>query len=222
MLRQTKGLVWSSCSISKEVPHLMPVKVYLAGPEVFLPNAREMLDAKAQLARQAGFIPLSPGDLHIPPAETKIDHGCNINAVDEQMMMEADAIIANLTPFRGIAADTGTSYELGFMCALGKPVFGYTNVAANHFTRIMRHYGQVATQDETGRYRGEDGLSIENFDMADNLMLHGGIIRRGGVVVVGDAPANALYTNLDAFKECLRHAVDALLKQTDRQDGVTS
>lgn len=193
----------------------MPVKVYLAGPEVFLPNAREMLDAKAELARQAGFDPLSPGDLLIPPAETKIGHGCNINAVDEQMMLEADAIIANLTPFRGIAADTGTSYELGFMCALGKPVFAYTNVAANHFTRIVQHYGNSPTQDDTGRYRGPDGLSIENFDMADNLMLHGGIIRRGGVVVVGDAPADALYTDLSAFKQCLQHAVDALLKHRD-------
>ncbi|UHS63316.1 nucleoside 2-deoxyribosyltransferase [Agrobacterium vaccinii] len=194
----------------------MSVKVYLAGPEVFLPNAREMLDAKAELARQAGFIPLSPGDLQIPPAETKIGHGCNINAVDEEMMIEADAIIANLTPFRGIAADTGTSFELGFMCALGKPVFAYTNVAADHFTRIKRHYGDVATLDETGRYRGPDGLSIENFDMADNLMLHGGILRRGGVVVVGDAPVEALYTDLKAFKECLQHAVQALLEQKNQ------
>ena len=189
----------------------MPVKIYLAGPEVFLSNAREMLDVKAALARDAGFIPISPGDLLIPPAETQIEHGCNINAVDEQMMMEADAVIANLTPFRGIAADTGTSYELGFMCALGKPVFAYTNVAANHFTRIMRYYGDVSTQDETGRYRGADGLSIENFDMADNLMLHGGIVRRGGVVVVGDAPADALYTDLTAFKECLAIAAQKLL-----------
>ncbi|WP_284774117.1 nucleoside 2-deoxyribosyltransferase [Agrobacterium sp. lyk4-40-TYG-31] len=194
----------------------MSVKVYLAGPEVFLPNAREMLDAKAELARQAGFIPLSPGDLQIPPAETKIGHGCNINAVDEQMMIEADAIIANLTPFRGIAADTGTSFELGFMCALGKPVFAYTNVAADHFTRIKSHYGDVATLDDAGRYRGPDGLSIENFDMADNLMLHGGILRRSGVVVVGDAPVEALYTDLKAFKECLQHAVQALLEQKNQ------
>ncbi|POO56027.1 nucleoside 2-deoxyribosyltransferase [Agrobacterium rosae] len=194
----------------------MPVKIYLAGPEVFLSNAREMLDAKAALAREAGFIPLSPGDLEIPPADTKIGHGCNINAVDEQMMIEADAVIANLTPFRGIAADTGTSFELGFMCALGKPVFAYTNVAANHFTRIVGYNGGVANQDETGRYRGADGLSIENFDMADNLMLHGGIIRRGGIVVVGNAPADAIYTDLVAFKECLAQAVKALLKKTDR------
>ena len=32
-------------------------------------------------------------------------------------MKEADAIIANLTPFRGPSADTGTVYELGYMAA---------------------------------------------------------------------------------------------------------
>ena len=193
----------------------MTKKIYLAGPEVFLPNAREMLDLKASLARDAGFIPLSPGDLQIPPAETRVGHGCNINAVDERMMLEADAVIANLTPFRGIAADTGTSYELGFMCALGKPVFAYTNVAANHFTRIKAHYGGVATLDETGRYRGPDGLSIENFDMVDNLMLHGGILRRGGVIIVGDAPQEALYTDLDAYRRCLAAAAEKLLTPID-------
>jgi len=193
----------------------MTKKIYLAGPEVFLPNAREMLDLKASLAREAGFTPLSPGDLQIPPADTRVGHGCNINAVDERMMLEADAVIANLTPFRGIAADTGTSYELGFMCALGKPVFAYTNIAANHFTRIKAHYGGVATLDETGRYRGPDGLSIENFDMVDNLMLHGGILRRDGVIIVGDAPEEALYTDLEAYRRCLAAAAEKLLTPID-------
>ena len=32
---------------------------------------------------------------------------------NEAMMNEADAVIANLTPFRGPGADAGTVYELG-------------------------------------------------------------------------------------------------------------
>ena len=55
-------------------------------------------------------------------------------------MHSADAIIANLTPFRGIAADTGTCFELGFMCAQGKPAFAYTNVRADHGERTKAHY----------------------------------------------------------------------------------
>ena len=38
------------------------MKVYLAGPEVFLPNAREQLDRKIALTRTAGLVPVSPGD----------------------------------------------------------------------------------------------------------------------------------------------------------------
>ena len=44
----------------------MAKSVYLAGPEVFLSNAREMLDKKIALTREAGLIPISPGDLEIP------------------------------------------------------------------------------------------------------------------------------------------------------------
>ena len=36
------------------------------------------------------------------------------------MMDAADAIIANLTPFRGPGADAGTVYELGYMAGRGK------------------------------------------------------------------------------------------------------
>lgn len=41
------------------------MKVYLAGPEVFLSNAVEIQAQKAELARAAGFTPLVPGDLEI-------------------------------------------------------------------------------------------------------------------------------------------------------------
>lgn len=186
----------------------MSKKVYLAGPEVFLPNAREMLDRKATLTRQAGLVPLSPGDLEFPPTNSKEELA--ISAIDEQMMLEADAIIANLTPFRGIGADTGTTFELGFMCGLGKPVFGYTNVARDHGQRIIDHYKGEVRVDADGRLRGPDGLAVEDFGLIDNLMLHSGIERRGGAIVIGDAPANALYTDLVAFKACLATAAKKL------------
>ena len=186
------------------------MKVYLAGPEVFLPNAVEIQKEKAALARAAGFAPLVPGDLEIPPAPTKHERGLAIYAVDEGMMLASDMIIANLTPFRGISADVGTVFELGFMCALGKPVFAYTNMAKNHFTRIHDHYAGAVELADDGRYRGPDGLSVENFDMIDNLMLHGSILRRGGGVIVGDATPDELYTDLTAFKECLKLAAAKL------------
>ncbi len=188
----------------------MAKKVYLAGPEIFLPNAREMLDRKASLTRAAGLIPLSPGDLEIPPTSSKRQRAAAISAVDEQMMLEADAIIANLTPFRGIAADAGTTFELGFMCALGKPVFAYTNVARDHTARVVEHFKGTVAPDAEGRLRDPDGLSVEDFGLIDNLMLHSGIERRGGSIIVGDAAADAVYTDLAAFEECLAAVVRKL------------
>ena len=87
------------------------LKIYVAGPEVFLPNAREIMDRKVELCRSYGFQAICPGDLEIPPQPTKKAFGLAISTVDEDMMNRADGVIANLTPFRGISADVGTCYE---------------------------------------------------------------------------------------------------------------
>ena len=44
--------------------------------------------------------------------------------------------------------------------------------------------------------------------MVDNLMMHGGVERRGGQVVVHDAPADHLYTDTTAFEICLKLLVE--------------
>ena len=49
----------------------MPKSVYLADPEVFLPNAREILDLRAALTRAAGLMPVSPGDLEFLQTDSK-------------------------------------------------------------------------------------------------------------------------------------------------------
>jgi nucleoside 2-deoxyribosyltransferase len=183
----------------------LSVKVYLAGPEVFLPNAREQLDKKIALTKAAGLIPVSPGDFVIPKQPTKRQFGHAISEIDEQMMDSADAIIANLTPYHGVSADVGTCYELGYMCAQGKLAYAYTNVAADMRTRTVAHYdGDVFTSAD-GRLRGtRDGLSVEDVDMIDNLMMQGGVERRGGQVVIHDAAPDQLYTDTTAFEACLK------------------
>lgn len=187
------------------------MKVYLAGPEVFLPNAREVLDAKIALTRRYGFTPVSPGDLEIPAYETKRGHGLAISAVNEKLMLGAEMIVANLTPFRGIAADVGTVYELGFMCARGCPAYGFSNVARDHFERLKAYYGGAVHPDAQGRPRGPDGLAVEDFDMIENLMLDGGIEARGGAFVTREVAAEAMFTDLGAFEECLSIAARRLL-----------
>jgi nucleoside 2-deoxyribosyltransferase len=188
----------------------MTKKVYLAGPEVFLANAREILDLKIALTREAGLVPVSPGDLQPPKTQDAWQLGLAISRIDEELMNSADAIIANLTPFRGISADPGTCFELGYMCAQGKAAFAYTNIRADNAERTRRYYGGKTARDAAGRERGPDGIMIEGMGFVDNLMLHGGIVNRGGSVVVGDAAEDRLYTDMAAFRSVLAIAAAKL------------
>ena len=121
-------------------------------------------------------------------------------------MDSADAIIANLTPFRGIAADPGTCFELGYMCARGKLAFAYTNVRADNAARSRGFYAGATSRDAAGLERGPDGIIIDDMGFIDNLMLHGGVVNRGGTVAVGDAALDRLYTDMTAFKSVLAAA----------------
>jgi nucleoside 2-deoxyribosyltransferase len=190
---------------------VVSARIYLAGPEVFLPNAAEVLERKRELTRAAGLIPVSPGDNAVPQLHDRHALGLAISRIDEQLMDSADAIIANLTPYRGLAADTGTCFEVGYMCGKGKHAFAYTNVAADHYARTLQYYGGRVVIGTNGHKRGPDGLSVEDFDMTDNLMLDGGIERRGGVIVRGNAPPEALYTDMAAFEEILAIAARIML-----------
>ena len=57
------------------------------------------------------------------------EQGLAISRAMERVMQGCDAMIVNLTPFRGPSADVGSAYEMGFMRALGRPIFAYTNDA---------------------------------------------------------------------------------------------
>lgn len=188
------------------------MKVYLAGPEVFLPNAREVLDRKIALTRRYGFIPISPGDLEVPATDTKRSKGLAISSINERLMLGSDMIIANLTPFRGVAADVGTAFELGFMCARGCPAYAFSNTVSDHFARVARHYDGQIRSDTENRPRGPDGLAVEDFDMVDNLMLDGGIEVRGGVIVTREVEAAELFLDHQGFEECLRIAATRFLR----------
>ena len=109
------------------------MKVYLAGPEVFLPDAVEVGRNEVAICERYGLVGLFPLDLDAPagPATSAaIFQACLVT------MRDAHAIVANVTSFRGIGADPGTAFELGYMLALGKPVFGYTNDPAAHVERV--------------------------------------------------------------------------------------
>ncbi len=85
------------------------------------------------------------------------------------MMDAADAIIANLTPFRGPGADPGTVYELGYMAGRGKLCLGYCNDPAPYAERVARFMTVTRAADK--RLIDNDGLTVEDFALPDNLMM---------------------------------------------------
>ncbi|MGO6986783.1 nucleoside 2-deoxyribosyltransferase [Rhizobium leguminosarum] len=155
--------------------------IYLAGPEVFLPDAMPIMAEKRRLARHFGFEPTGPGsDENQTPVKRT---AAEIYARNDDAMRRAEICLANITPFRGVSADPGTVYEIGFMIALGKAVFAYTNHPDDYGLRVRSIWYAGLDIDETsGRPRGPDGIAIENHGMADNLMIDGGVEATGGKV----------------------------------------
>jgi nucleoside 2-deoxyribosyltransferase len=178
-------------------------RVYLAGPEVFLPNALEVGRAKVALAKEAGFEGLFPLDQNLDlDALPKIEQARRISLANEALMRSADLLIANLTPFRGVSMDAGTAFEVGFMRALGRPVFGYTNVAGDYRSRAeaFRRRGIPPGDSDA------PGFEIEDFGMAENLMIAVAILESGGSIIEGRAPAGSEMADLAAYRRCLEEA----------------
>ena len=148
-------------------------KIYLSGPEVFLPDAPAIGQRKKFLCEEFGFVGLYPldNDLAAMPGETEDQ---KIFAANVAAMREADAGIFNLTPFRGVNADPGTAFELGFFAALGQAGFRlHQQFARTLFDRVAAAHGVHGAPD--GEFCDAHGLSIENFGNADNLMLDGAV-----------------------------------------------
>lgn len=138
------------------------MRIYLAGPDVFYPDALSFGQAKQALCQAHGFQGLFPLDSCLDISKlAPFEAGQAIYQANLALMQQADIIAANMTPFRGPGMDGGTAFEMGFMAALHKPVFGYT--------LDTRLYAQRCGNDQA--QCDEQGLLIERFDMEDNLMM---------------------------------------------------
>lgn len=179
----------------------MAPRVYLAGPEVFFPDAVEQGREKKRICAKYGFEGIYPLDNEIadgasltPEARARaISHG------NERLMRSADLIVANCTPFRSVSMDAGTAYEIGFMRALGKPVFGYSNVAAPYAARVTATpaAAQEAWCQETRR------AGIEDFGLSENLMIAIAVLDTAGHFVVREDSPDRVLSDLAAFRDCL-------------------
>jgi nucleoside 2-deoxyribosyltransferase len=175
------------------------MKIYLAGPDVFLPDAIEIGRQKVAICARHGLTGLYPLDNVV--AREAADASMQIFKANEAMIDEADAIIANLTPFRGASADPGTAYELGAMAARRKFCLGYSNDPSVYVDRVRR-FTDVTAHD--GQLIDNDGLTVEDFRLNDNLMMIHALDLHGCPLVTPRHMPDDIWHDLTAFETCVR------------------
>lgn len=129
--------------------------VYIAGPDVFFPNARELAEEARATAQKYGLVALIPTDNEVKEG-TKQEMSKAIFQANVQMIDSADAVVANISPFRGPSADSGTVWEIGYARGKGKPVVAFSGDNGDYKSRVQDF---------------PDGNMIEDFENVDNLMI---------------------------------------------------
>ena len=173
-------------------------KLYLAGPEVFRPDATQYAQRQRELCEQYGFTGLHPMDNNVDLADSSMRTATKIYRSDIGQIRVCDIVVANCNAFRGALIDDGTAYELGYGNALGKPTYGYIDrlIPAREYTKSRCSFTSLAD----GRQVDEDGfLLVDDFGTSINLMMQCGMLDSGGRLVEGDFEAclKAIRQDLD-------------------------
>jgi nucleoside 2-deoxyribosyltransferase len=177
------------------------MKAFLAGPDVFLPNAAANAAAKIAICARYGIQGIAP--LDDATASLPEDQAWRlIYRKDIEMMRQCDIIIANLTPYRGTSADAGTLIEVGWFLGQSKPVFGYSNCAELFQARSLAYLAAIADPIPN--------LAVEGFGLADNLMIPGAVEYGGGLpMTLPEDGKSRAFDALDIFEACVAAAAKA-------------
>jgi nucleoside 2-deoxyribosyltransferase len=184
---------------------VMTATAYLAGPDVFLPDAVAHAARKVDICRRFGLHGLPPLNEDVAADVPAASAWQSIYQKDVLMMQRADLIIANLTPFGGASADSGTLIEVGWFLGKGKPIFGYSNSAENFEARMSRQLGARASD-----------FGIEGFHLPDNLMIVGAVLSGGYPIFVPRDDAPHGIDALDVFEICAEAAGRSIGNRTVR------
>jgi nucleoside 2-deoxyribosyltransferase len=183
----------------------MTATAYLAGPDVFLPDAAAHAARKVEICQRLGLRGLPPLNEDVETAAKALDVWQTIYQKDIAMMERCDIIIANLTPFGGASADAGTLIEVGWFLGKSRPIFGYSNTAESFELRMRRQLGE-----------GYADLGIEGFHLPDNLMIVGAVLSCGyPIFVPRDGKARGIDA-LDVFEACAAAAAQWVADRKDR------
>ncbi|MBF6617182.1 nucleoside 2-deoxyribosyltransferase [Pollutimonas thiosulfatoxidans] len=140
--------------------------IYLAGFDVFRPDAREWGATLKELCNKYGFEGLYPLDNNAPRTLAGADLALWIYRANIALIQQADMLLANVNAFRGAEPDSGTAFEIGYAVALDKPVWAYTDEA-----RPLVKQLPAIRQPGGATYTDTHGYTIEDFGLNLNLML---------------------------------------------------
>ncbi|MGP1615012.1 MAG: nucleoside 2-deoxyribosyltransferase [Pollutimonas bauzanensis] len=141
-------------------------KIYLAGFDVFRPDALQYGEQLKTLCQKYGFEGLYPLDNAAPRNLTTLELARWIYRANIALLEQADIVMANLNAFRGAEPDSGTVFEVGYATALNKPVWVYTDQGRSLVEQVAVH-----KTPGTRSYVDTQGYSVEDFGLNLNLMI---------------------------------------------------
>jgi nucleoside 2-deoxyribosyltransferase len=145
--------------------------IYLAGPDLFFADADDRYSRLKAACAFAGLDGVAPNDgLALDPSASGPDAARTIYDHDMRTLASCDAVLANLSAFRGPEPDSGTVFEAAYAFAKGIPVVGYTVDGLTASDRHLLCRKTIIGADEVLRDKADGGL-VENFGLPSNLML---------------------------------------------------
>ncbi|PLZ04272.1 nucleoside 2-deoxyribosyltransferase [Burkholderia sp. WAC0059] len=153
-------------------------RIYLAGFDVFRPDAIARGRQLQAWCEAAGFEGVYPLDAAVPDALDGPGKAAWIYRANVEALRASDIVMANVDDFRGPGEpDSGTAFEIGYAAALGKALWAYTTDAGTLLER-------VPSAPHAGGRICARGFLVEDFGLSKNLM-----IACSARIVRGDAQA---------------------------------
>ena len=146
--------------------------IYLAGPDVFLPERAQRFEALKAACARHGLQGLEPSDGELPDdfAGSDDERAQRIYDDNVRRLRQADGVLAHLCDFRGLEPDSGTAFEVGYAAALGKPVAAYGVPPGSYAERVAARRPSAPDTQGVLREIG-DGMMVEGLGQRLNLML---------------------------------------------------
>lgn len=154
-------------------------KVYLAGPDVFHEAVFDIAARKKQICAGLGLSGLFPLDNALPEdaARTPAATAALIYRANIELLEQADAVIAHVSPFLGALADDGTAFEIGFAVARKLPIALYDNSAGDTAAKAAQVSHRLLNPFAPPRITPEDFGAPVNLMMAVPARELGGVVQ---------------------------------------------